>query len=60
MEKLKLQMVEFLKPVLISLLASRQVKELVIMLLERYAERTDNDVDDLVVNLVREKLLGKG
>lgn len=54
------RIVELVKPVLFAFLASRQVKELVITLLERYAARTDNDVDDLLVNLVRDKLLGKG
>lgn len=36
---------------------SREVKELVVSLLEKYSASTDNDVDDLVVNLVRSKLL---
>lgn len=36
---------------------SREVKELVVTLLAKYSASTDNDVDDLVVNLVRTKLL---
>ena len=35
---------------------SPEVKQFVINLLERYAKSTDNDVDDLLVNLVRSKL----
>lgn len=52
------KVVDLMRPILFSLIASRQVKELVIALLERYAARTDNDVDDLLVKMVREKLLG--
>jgi hypothetical protein len=37
---------------------SREVKEFVVHLLERYAKSTDTDIDDMVVNLVRSKLLG--
>jgi hypothetical protein len=37
---------------------SREVKEFVVHLLERYAKSTDTDIDDMVVNLVRTKLLG--
>lgn len=36
---------------------SREVKELVVRLLEKYVHSTDNDIDDLVVNVVRSKLL---
>jgi hypothetical protein len=36
---------------------SREVKELVVSLLDRYAKSTDNDVDDILVNVVRGKLL---
>jgi hypothetical protein len=36
---------------------SREVKEFVVHLLERYAKSTDTDIDDMVVNLVRGKLL---
>ena len=59
MEKLKAQAVAFAQSILVALIASREVKVLVITLLERYAARTDNDVDNLLVDLVRQKLLGK-
>lgn len=35
-----------------------EVKEFVVTLLDRYSKSTDNDIDDLLVNLVRSKLLG--
>lgn len=37
---------------------SRDVKEFVVHLLERYAKSTDTDIDNMVVDLVRTKLLG--
>ena len=36
---------------------SCEVKKFVVHLLEKYAKSTDNDIDDLAVNLVRTKLL---
>jgi hypothetical protein len=36
---------------------SCEVKKFVVHLLERYAKSTDNDIDDMVVDLVRTKLL---
>lgn len=36
---------------------SPEVKNLVITLLERYAASTDNDVDNLLVDVVRSKLI---
>lgn len=36
---------------------SREVKEFVVKLLERYSKTTDNDIDDMVVALVRNALL---
>jgi hypothetical protein len=36
---------------------SCEVKKFVVHLLEKYAKSTDNDVDDMIVNLVRVKLL---
>lgn len=36
---------------------SCEVKKFVVHLLEKYSKSTDNDVDDMVVNLVRTKLL---
>lgn len=36
---------------------SCEVKEFVVHLLERYAKSTDTDIDNMVVDLVRTKLL---
>jgi len=36
---------------------SREVKEFVVQLLERYAKNTDNDIDDMIVSMVRKALL---
>lgn len=43
--------------ILLKLINDRQVKEFVITLLEKYAKTTGNDIDDMVVALVRTKLL---
>jgi hypothetical protein len=37
---------------------SKEVKEFVVYLLDKYSKSTDNEVDDMVVDLVRKKLLG--
>jgi hypothetical protein len=36
---------------------SCEVKKFVIHLLEKYSKSTDNDIDDMAVNLIRTKLL---
>ena len=36
---------------------SCEVKKFVVHLLEKYAKSTDNDIDDMAVNLVRTKIL---
>lgn len=36
---------------------SKEVKEFVVYLLERYAKSTDNEIDNMAVDLVRKKLL---
>ena len=36
---------------------SREVKEFVVKLLERYSGTTDNDIDDSIVEIVRNALL---
>jgi hypothetical protein len=36
---------------------SREVKEFVIKLLERYSKSTDNDIDDSVVEIIKTALL---
>lgn len=52
------KIVDFLKPVLMWLRDSAEVKKLVVELLERYAASTSTDIDDLVVATVRRALLG--
>ena len=52
------KLVEFVKPVLMWLRESAEVKKLVVELLERYAASTENDIDDLVVATVAKALLG--
>lgn len=47
------------KPILIWLANSKEVKNLIVELLEGYAKSTDNKVDDLVVETVRKALLGE-
>lgn len=51
------KVVSLLKPALLWLRDSAEVKKLVIELLERYAESTSTDVDDLIVATVRKALL---
>lgn len=51
------KIVELVKPILFAFINSPEVKNLVVALLEKYAVRTDNKVDDTVVQIVREKLL---
>ena len=53
------KVVSLLKPALLWLRDSAEVKKLVIELLERYAESTETDVDDLIVDMVRKALLPK-
>ena len=43
-----------LKPVLLSFLASRAVRQLVVDLLSAYADTTDNSIDDALVGIVRD------
>lgn len=52
-------LVNVVKPVLIAFLESEAVKNLVVDLLDRYAKSTSNDIDDVVVGIVRSKLLNK-
>lgn len=52
-------LVAIVKPVIIQAINSRQVKELVVQLLEMYSVKTDNDIDNLIVKMVKEALLGK-
>ena len=50
-------LIKLFKPVIIAFLTSRQVKELVCDLLDRYVETTDNDIDNLLAETVRRALL---
>ena len=52
------KIVDFLKPAIMWLRDSAEVKKLVVELLERYAASTETDIDDLVVATVRRALLG--
>ena len=49
-------MIKLLRPIIFAFLQSRAVKELVVDLLAAYAERTDNEVDDYAVDLIRREL----
>ena len=49
-------MIVLIKPVLLEFLSSSAVKELVIQLLEAYAQSTDNTIDDKAVEIVRRNL----
>ena len=49
-------MIALIKPILISFLMSKQVRQLVVDLLAAYAKRSDNKVDDYAVNLIRQAL----
>jgi hypothetical protein len=37
---------------------SKDVKEFVVHLLEKYSKSTDNQIDDMAVDIIRKKLLG--
>ena len=50
-------MISIIKPIIFAFLASDAVKKLVVELLEAYAKRSDNTVDDYAVNLIRKELL---
>ena len=50
-------MIAIIRPVLLSFLGSKAVKRLVIELLEAFAERTDNTLDDQAVEVIRKNLL---
>jgi len=48
--------VSVVKPLLISIATHPAVKNLVIELLTKYVKSTDNSIDDVVLELVKEKL----
>ena len=49
--------VEIVKPIIMWLYESAEVRKLVVELLERYAASTDTEIDDLVVATVSKALL---
>lgn len=50
-------LVSLLKPLILKAFNSPQVKELVVELLEKYVKTTDNDIDDIIVKMVRDALI---
>jgi len=44
-------------PIVLSLFSRREVKELVVALLERYSKSTETAIDDGIVAMVRKALL---
>ena len=54
------KLVSLLKPAILWLCDSTEVKRLVIELLRRYAKSTETDVDDLLVATVSKSLLPEG
>ena len=49
-------MIAVIKPILLTFLSTTAVKNLVINLLEAYANTTDNTVDDKAVELIKKNL----
>jgi len=49
-------MIAVIKPILLTFLSTTAVKNLVINLLEAYANTTDNTVDDQAVELIKKNL----
>lgn len=52
-------MITLIRPILFSFLTSRQVKRLVVDLLRKLAESTDNTVDDKAVEFIENGLFPK-
>ncbi len=53
-------MIALIKPILFAFLKGKAVRQLVIELLEAYAESTDNTIDDAAVSLVKDNIFVKG
>ena len=49
-------MISLLKPIIFAFLTSKAVKNLVVELLEAYAKRSDNKIDDYAVDLIKREL----
>ena len=52
-------MIVLLQPILMKFVTSRQVKKLIVDLLEALAAKTENSLDDLAVDAVRQALLSE-
>lgn len=50
-------MITLIRPILFSFLQSQAVKKLIVDLLEALAKRTDNQLDDQAVAVIKSKLL---
>ena len=50
-------LVEVVKPLILAAMNSCHTKRLVVELLERYVNTTDNDIDNLIAQTVRTALL---
>ena len=50
-------LVEIVKPIIFAALNSCHTKRLVVELLERYVNTTDNDIDNVIAGSVRSALL---
>ena len=50
-------MILLLQPILMKFVTSRQVKKLIVDLLDALAAKTENSLDDLAVDAVRQALL---
>ena len=50
-------LVEIVKPIILAAMNSCHTKRLVVELLERYVNTTDNDIDNLIAQTVRTALL---
>jgi hypothetical protein len=51
-------MITLIRPILITFVTSRRVKELLCDLLDKLVKTTDNQLDDLAASSVRKALLG--
>jgi hypothetical protein len=52
-------MIAIVKPILFAFLKGKAVRQLVVELLEAYAETTDNTIDDAAVELVKNNIFPK-
>jgi hypothetical protein len=50
-------LVEIVKPIILAAMNSCHTKRLVVELLERYVNTTDNDIDNVIASTVRTALL---